>query len=80
MFLFAVLIVCVSAILYAFFGRPKAVQGCSAAPEEFSPTAFLALFLFRGFNVCVRACLRVCVCVCVCVSKHANGFRREEQY
>ena len=30
------------------FGRLKDVQGCSAAPEDFSPTAFLALFLFRG--------------------------------
>ena len=32
----------------ALFGRPKNVQGCPAAPEEFSPTAFLALFLFHG--------------------------------
>ena len=28
--------------------RPKDVQGCSVAPEEFSFTAFLALFLFRA--------------------------------
>ena len=39
------------------FIGPKDVQGCSAVPEEFSPTAFLAVFLSRGSQ-------RVCVCVC----------------
>ena len=38
--------------------KPKDVQGCSPAPEEFSFTAFLALFLSRGSQ-------RVRVCVCV---------------
>ena len=42
------------AISCALFGRPKDVQGCSAAPEEFSLTAFLALFWFHGSQrVCV---------------------------
>ena len=27
------------------FDRPKDVYGCSAAPEEFAPTAFLVLLL-----------------------------------
>ena len=31
-----------------FINRPKDVSGCSAAPDEFSFAAFLALFLFRG--------------------------------
>ena len=44
----------VIALHCALFGRPKDVQGCSAAPEEFSPTAFLALCLFRGSQ---RACV-----------------------
>jgi len=34
---------CLSGCL--FFFRPKDVLGCSAAPEEFSPTAFLVLLL-----------------------------------
>ena len=38
------------AILCALFGRRKDVWGCSAAPEELSPTAFLALFLFHSFQ------------------------------
>ena len=46
----------------ASINRPKDVSGCSAAPEEFSFTAFLALSLFSRFSSC--AC--VCVCVCVC--------------
>ena len=36
--------------------RPKDVQGCPAAPEEFSFTAFLALFLFAVLIVCVWVC------------------------
>ena len=47
----------------ACINRPKDVQGCPAAPEEFSFTAFLALFLFLRFSLCV------CVCVCVCVTR-----------
>ena len=43
------------AILCALFGRPKDVQGCSAAPEEFSPTAFLVLLL--SFSRSQRVCL-----------------------
>ena len=34
--------------------RPKDVQGCPAAPEEFSFTAFLALFLFVIMCVCAH--------------------------
>ena len=43
--------------------RPKDVQRCPAAPEEFSFTAFLVLFLFAVLivRVCVRARARVCV-------------------
>ena len=36
--------------------RPKDVQGCPAAPEEFSFTAFLALFLFVVLIVCESVC------------------------
>ena len=39
------------AILGALFGRLKDVSGCSAAPEEFSPTAFLALFWVCGAQI-----------------------------
>ena len=45
----------------AFSDRPKDVWGSPAVPEEFSFTAFLALFLFLRFSLCV------CVCSCVCV-------------
>ena len=47
--------------------RLKDVQGCSAAPEEFSFTAFLALFLFAVPIVCV------CVWVGVRVSSSTPG-------
>ena len=50
--------VCVFSAAIDFVNRPKDVQGCSAAPEEFSFTAVLALFLFLRFSLCV------CVCVC----------------
>ena len=44
----------------SFTNRPKDVQGCRAAPEECSFTAFLALFLFALLIVCVypRRCYR----------------------
>ena len=56
----------VIAIVCALFGRLKDVSGCSAAPEDFSSAAFLALFLFRVSQracVCARACVWMCVCV-----------------
>ena len=37
----------------ASINRPKDVQGCPAALEDFSFTAFLALFLFSRFSSCV---------------------------
>ena len=37
----------------AFVNRPKDVQDSSTVPEEFSFTAFLALFLFLPFPLCV---------------------------
>ena len=41
------------------FNRPKDVQGCSAAPEALTPTAFpVLLLLFLRFPTCV--CVRVC--------------------
>ena len=52
------------------------VWGCSAAPEEFSFTAFLAFFLCRGSQrviVCVCVCVIVCVCVCPHVCLHVCG-------
>ena len=51
--------VCVSSSECLFFCfRPKDVQGCSAAPEEFAPTAFLVLFLgFAVPNARARACV-----------------------
>ena len=46
------------------FNRPKDVQGCSAAPEEFTPTAFLVLFrLCLRFPTRVRACNVVFFCL-----------------
>ena len=64
-------------ICYFSTNRPKDVYDSSAVPEEFSFTAFLALFLFRGSQrvcvcVCVRACVRACVCVCVAVRSRAQ--------
>ena len=50
----------ISAAHCAVPNRPKDVQGCPAAPQEFSFDAFLALFLFAVPIVCL------CVCVCVC--------------
>jgi len=50
------------------FDRPKDVQGCPAASEEFSPTASLVLsLLFSWLPACV------CVCVCVRVHQHTAG-------
>ena len=37
--------------------RPNDVWGCAAAPEEFSFTAFLALFLFSRFSSRARTCV-----------------------
>ena len=42
--------------------RPKDLLGCPAALEEFSFTAFLALFLFALLIVC--GCVRARVCAC----------------
>ena len=54
--------------------RPKDVQGCPAAPEEFSFTALLALLLFSVRIVCV------CVCVCVCMRlRHWQAAKREQR-
>ena len=44
----------------SLFDRPKDVQGCSAAPEEFLQPLVLLCSCFSVPNVCV------CVCVCVC--------------
>ena len=51
-----------------FVNRPKDVEGCPAAPEEFSFTAFLALILSVD--------LIVCVCVCESVTGGACRFWR----
>ena len=57
---------------FASPNRPKDVQGCPAAPEELSFTAFLALFLFLRFPTCVCVCVCVCVQVC-CVLLHSTA-------
>ena len=58
---------CLELHIAFFVNRPKDVQGCPAAPEEFSFTAFVALFLFAVLIVCVCVCVVVCVYVCGCV-------------
>ena len=50
------------------FNRPKDVKGCSAAPEEFSPTAALVLFLLvLRFPTCVCVGGLGCVCRGLCL-------------
>ena len=46
---------CVSALHCALFAEPKDIQGCSTAPEEFSPTGFPVLSLFRGMPPTIPA-------------------------
>ena len=52
----------------ALFDRPKDIEGCSAAPEEFLPPLFLLCSCFCGSRrVCVCVCvLSVCVYCCCC--------------
>ena len=50
---------------------PKDVQGCPAAPEEFSFTAFLALFLFAVPIVWVWVCVHMHSASVVCVAQGA---------
>ena len=70
----------VTALHCALFGRRRDVECCSIAPEEFSPTSFLALFFFPGCEhvcpcVCARACVCALVCVCVCVCQSTSTKR-----